>query len=334
MAEKTAVLLVNLGTPDAPDPASVRRYLGEFLSDPRVIDLPRWKWLPILHGIILRVRPKKSAALYQSIWTDNGSPLLVYSLKQKESLGKRLANDDVRVELAMNYGNPSLPSVLEELHQWGMKKLIVLPLFPQYSSTTTASAWDGVVRAVSKWRNLPELELIRDYPDHPRLIEALTGRVQTAISDYGQPDTLILSYHGIPVRYAETGDDYPERCRKTTDALRDKFPDLDIIESFQSKFGNEQWLEPSTSDILEELPARGKKNVFVAAPSFTSDCLETLEELKNENAAVFHQAGGISFHYLPAVNDSPQFMDCLEDLVRRYLGTEKSAKKDEGVLQK
>jgi ferrochelatase len=320
MTEKTAVLLVNLGTPDSPDTGSVRRYLGEFLSDPRVIDLPRWKWLPILHGIILRVRPRKSARLYQSIWSVHGSPLLYWSQKQRDALEKRLTPDDVKVELAMNYGNPSLQVTLNKLHRWGMRKLILLPLFPQYSSTTTAAVWDRALQTLSKWRDLPELVFIRDYADHSGFIDAVADRIRSHIAESSSPDALILSYHGIPVRYAESGDDYPERCRKTTDALKKRFPGLRIIESFQSKFGNEKWLEPATSTVLRKLPADGIKNILVAAPSFTSDCIETLEELQKENATVFHLAGGNRFHYIPAVNDHPLFIDCLEDLVRKSMG--------------
>jgi ferrochelatase len=321
MTEKTAVLLVNLGTPDAPDTASVRRYLGEFLSDPRVIDLPRWKWLPILHGIILRIRPRKSARLYQSVWSDNGSPLLYWSQRQRDALEERLRGDHIRVELAMNYGHPSLPNKLEELHRWGMRRLVLLPLFPQYSSTTTAAVWDRTIRTVAKWRDLPEFLFIRDYADHTDYIDAIADRIRPYLAESAVPEALILSYHGIPVRYAEDGDDYPERCRKTTSALRAKFPNLKIIESFQSKFGKEPWLEPATSSVLRKLPADGIKNILITAPSFTSDCIETLEELQEENAAVFHRAGGIHYHYLPAVNDHPLFIDCLENLVRGRIGS-------------
>lgn len=321
MTEKTAVLLVNLGTPDAPDTASVRRYLGEFLSDPRVIDLPRWKWLPILHGIVLRVRPRKSAQLYQSIWSDKGSPLLYWSRKQREALDERLAPDHIRVELAMNYGHPSLASSLDALHRWGVRRLVLLPLFPQYSSTTTAAVWDCTVRAISRWRDVPELLFIRDYAGHAGYIDAIASRIRTYIAESHAPDGLVLSYHGIPVRYAEDGDDYPERCRITTEALKAEFPGMTIIESFQSKFGNEPWLEPATAEVLRELPADGMKNILITAPSFTADCIETLEELQKENAAVFLKAGGSQYRYIPAVNDHPLFIDCLEDLVRQRLGS-------------
>jgi ferrochelatase len=317
--EKTAVLLVNLGTPNAPDTRSVRRYLSEFLSDPRVIDLPRWEWLPILHGIILRIRPKKSAELYRRIWTQKGSPLLYYCRRQQQALQQRLATTGLCVSLAMTYGAPSMQQQLDSLFAWGMRRLIVVPLFPQYSSTTTASVWDCVQRAVGCRRTLPEISFIHDYPNHPLLIRAIAERIERAIEMWGRPDALILSYHGIPVRYAQAGDEYPQRCRITTEALRQKRPDLRVIESFQSKFGHEAWLRPSTADMLKHLTKEGIRSVFVCAPGFTADCLETLNELAVENAALFLRSGGRSFHYIPAVNDSPCFIDCLEQLVRNRL---------------
>ncbi|WP_019241585.1 MULTISPECIES: ferrochelatase [Bacillus] len=317
--EKTAILLVNLGTPDTPEPASVKSYLKEFLSDPRVIDLPRIQWLPILHGIILRVRPKKSAKLYQSIWTEQGSPLLLNSQKQQDALQKRFNSKNIHVGLAMTYGNPSIASEVERLHKMGIKKLIVLPLFPQYSSTTTASVWDRVVCSLSKSRDIPELIFVRDYPDHPFFVKFLTNRIQTSIDIQGNPDCLVLSYHGIPLRYAETGDDYPSRCRKTTDAIQQHFPNLHIIESFQSKFGKEPWVEPSTSDTLIQLAKEGYRNIMIMAPSFTADCLETLEELEVENKELFLDAGGQSYHYIPAANDDPLFIDALEDIAMSYV---------------
>lgn len=317
--EKTAVLLVNLGTPDAPNPKSVRRYLAEFLSDSRVIDLPRWKWLPILHGIILRVRPKKSAKLYQSVWTDQGSPLLLNGQKQQAALQERLSGTGVKVVLAMSYGLPNLSEELEKLHQWGMHHLMVLPLYPQYSSTTVGPIWDGLQRSLAGWRDLPELLFLRDYPDHPSYIAAMVARVHHYIAMHGKPDRLILSYHGIPIRYAQTGDDYPQRCRITTELMRQNLPELAILETFQSKFGNEEWLTPPTIDTVRSLAHQGAHHVAVIAPGFSADCLETLQELAQENAKAFYEAGGQQFDYIPAVNDSEPFIDCLEDLVRQNL---------------
>lgn len=317
--EKTAVILINLGTPDAPDTSSVRTYLKQFLSDRRVIDLPRWKWLPILHGIVLQVRPAKSAKLYQSIWTEEGSPLLTYCQKQTELLRERIQSDQLKVSLAMNYGHPSIKDELDKLHEWGAKKLIIVPLFPQYSSTTTASIWDSVQAVVSKWRDIPEICFIRDFADHPKWIELLSKRIEDGIKTFGEADAIVLSYHGIPERYAQTGDDYPSRCRLTTDALRNKFPTLEFVETFQSKFGNDPWLEPATSNVLTKLAEEGKTNVWIMAPAFTAECLETLEELEVENKKIFIEAGGKSYHYLPAANDDPQFIDCLEELVEVYM---------------
>jgi len=317
--EKTAVLLVNLGTPSATDIASVRQYLKEFLSDRRIIDLPRWRWLPVLHGIILRVRPNKSARLYESIWTDGGSPLMINSQAQQLALQERLAGDDVKVVLAMRYGQPSVSDELEKLHKWGVRKLIVLPLFPQYSSTTTASIWDCVQQTMSTWMDIPEVIFVRDFPDQPKFIQLLTERVKACTKENGQPDALILSYHGIPKRYADTGDDYPERCRKTTEALRKQIPNIEIIESFQSKFGKEPWLKPSTSEILQKMAKEGKTYVQMMAPAFTADCLETLEELEKENFALFMEAGGQKYKYLHAANNHPLFIDCLEEIVRTYI---------------
>lgn len=317
--EKTAVLLVNLGTPDAPDEKSVRRYLAEFLSDPRVIDLPRWKWLPILHGIILRVRPKKSAKLYQSVWTDAGSPLLLNGRWQQTALQERLTDTGVKVVLAMSYGKPYLDAELQKLHQWGVRRLVVVPLYPQYSSTTVGSIWDGLQCSLADWRDLPELTFIRDYPDQPSYIETLADRIHNYVAEHGAPDRLLLSYHGIPIRYAQNGDDYPQRCRITTELIKQQFPELSILETFQSKFGNEEWLKPATIDTVRALAAQGSKQIAVIAPGFSADCLETLQELAQENARAFYEAGGQQFSYIPAVNDHPFFIDCLEDLVRQRL---------------
>ncbi|GEB78048.1 hypothetical protein SIN01_23930 [Sporolactobacillus inulinus] len=226
--EKTAVLLVNLGTPEAADTQSVRRYLAQFLSDRRVIDLPRWKWLPILHGIILRVRPKRSAKLYKSIWTEEGSPLILHARRQQVALQERLSETAIDVVLAMSYGRPGLGDALDQLHRQKVRRLLVLPLYPQYSSTTVGSIWDGVQRSLTGWRDVPELLFIRDYPVHPDYIAALVARVQHYVAKHGEPDRLLLSYHGIPLRYAEAGDDYPERCRLTTEQLKRRLPDLAI----------------------------------------------------------------------------------------------------------
>lgn len=317
--KKTAILLVNLGTPDYYDTKSVRKYLKQFLGDKRVIDEPRWKWLPILHGVILRVRPKKSAQLYKTIWTEEGSPLLIHSNRQKDTLQSRFSSDNVRVSLAMTYGNPSIKSELKKLQQWGAEKFIILPMFPQYSSTTTAPVWDQVTTELQSWRAIPEVVFIRDFPNEKNFIKCLVEDIKNYIKDEGKPDALLLSYHGIPVKYAEDGDDYPKRCQLTTEAVEKYFPDLNIIQCYQSKFGNDPWLEPNTGDVLESLGKEGKQHVLIMAPAFTADCLETIEELEMEHKEIFLQSGGKKYHYLPAVNDNPLFIDSLETIVRKYL---------------
>lgn len=317
--EKTAILLVNLGTPDQPTTSSVRSYLKEFLSDSRVIDTPRWKWMPVLHGIILRTRPPKTAKLYQSIWTNEGSPLLTISIKQKQELEKQFAHSNIKVSLAMNYGKPSINDELEKLHTWGMRRLIVVPLFPQYSSTTTGSVWDHLNQTLSKWRDIPEVIFIRDYPDHPIWIKLLKTRIEECTKKHGHPDAVVLSYHGIPKRYVSDGDDYPYQCLKTTQALKKELPDHNIITCYQSKFGKEPWLEPSTSETLRHLAKCGSRHIHILAPSFTVDCLETLEELQVENHTIFMENGGEKYHYIEAANDDPLFIECLVDIIKPYL---------------
>ena len=317
--DKKAVLLVNLGTPDKPVSSSIRPYLGQFLSDRRVIDLPRWKWLPILHAFILPVRSKRNVAAYQQIWTDEGSPLLYFSSKQREALDEIIQDSNTKVALAMNYGNPSISHELEKLHKWGVRKLIILPLFPQYSSTTTASVWDHVTQTISKWKDIPEVIFIRDFANHPKWIELLKKRIEDGRKLYGKSDIILMSYHGIPKRYVSGGDDYPYRCHETTQALKKLLPDTTIMTSYQSKFGKEPWLEPSTSDTLINLAHQGVKHVHVMSPCFTADCLETLEELEKENKQIFLNNGGKEYHYLKAANDDPLFIECLANILSPYL---------------
>ncbi len=316
---KKELLLVNLGTPDKPVSSSIKSYLREFLSDRRVIDLPRWKWLPILHTFILPVRSKRNISAYQQIWTEDGSPLLYYSSKQHEALALKVQDRNIKIALAMNYGNPSISDELEKLHEWGARKLIILPLFPQYSSTTTASIWDHATQTISKWMDIPEVVFIRDFANHPKWIELLKKRIEDGTKTYGKPDVILLSYHGIPTRYASGGDDYPQRCHMTTQALKELLPDATIMTSYQSKFGKEPWLEPSTSDTLANLAQQGVKHVHITSPCFTADCLETLEELERENKQIFINNGGEEYHYLKAANDDPLFIDCLADILSPYL---------------
>ncbi|TKI06251.1 ferrochelatase [Martelella alba] len=303
--EKKGVLLVNLGTPDAATPAAVKRFLAEFLSDRRVVDTPRWLWRPILYGIILPFRSPRVAKLYRSIWMTGGSPLLVYSKRQQAALAARLP--DAVVELAMSYGRPELPGALRRLLAAGISELVVLPLYPQYSSSTSASIWDAVARVLAGCRKLPSVRFIRDYADHPAYITALRDSISDSFAKHGRPDRLILSFHGIPQRYARDGDDYPQRCEDTRRLLVAAldFPPERIMLTFQSRFGREPWLTPYTDQTLGGLPAQGVRHVQILCPGFSSDCLETLEEINVQNREIFLHAGGEKYHYIPALNDSP-----------------------------
>ncbi len=318
--ETTGVLLVNLGTPDAPTPTAVRRYLAEFLSDPRVVEMPRLLWMPILHGIILRTRPARSAAAYRKIWTEQGSPLLTISREQEQALQQLLNQQmdrSVRVELAMRYGNPSIAEGLEKLRQQNARRIIILPLYPQYSATTTASTLDAIAKELKKWRWLPNLEFISHYHDHPDYIEALANSVQQYWQQHGQAEKLLMSFHGIPQEYADAGDPYQDECNTTARMLATRLrlePDAWAI-SFQSRLGKKQWLKPYTDETLKQWGADGVKGVQVICPGFPTDCLETLEEIAVENRGVFVAAGGGEYGYIPALNSSPEHMQVLAEIV-------------------
>jgi len=321
----TAVLLVNLGTPDAPTPAAVRRYLAQFLADPRVIDLPRWLWLPLLHGVILNLRPRRSARAYARIWTPQGSPLRVFSDALTAALDRRVRADSgnhVRVALAMCYGQPSIASVLDALQADGLRRLLVLPLYPQYSATSTGAVFDAVTTALQRWRWTPELRFINDYHADAAHIDALAQSVSAFRARHGAADVLLLSLHGIPQRYVRNGDPYFDQCMATARRLRVRLglDDKQLIVSFQSRVGREPWLQPYTDQTLRELPARGVRHVQVLCPGFAVDCLETLEEIAIENRDAFLAAGGERFEYIPALNDSPAQVESLAGLLRRNLG--------------
>lgn len=318
---KTGVLLVNLGTPDEPSPEAVKRYLSEFLTDKRVIDLNRWVWLPLLKGIILPRRVPRVAKLYQSIWTDDGAPLLAYSRQQQRALAKSLSGDIV-VGLAMTYGSPSLDSALGDMLSQGVNKLIVLPLYPQYSSTTTGAVWDALNASLAKRRNIPELIFIRDYATHPLYINALAETVSRSFEQHGRPDLLVFSYHGIPERYVEEGDDYPQRCLQTTQKLAESLglTDKDYLIVYQSRFGKEEWLKPYADETLAQLPAKDIKHIQVICPGFSADCLETLEEVAVTNSKLFLDAGGEEYHYIPALNADPLHIHFLQQLILNRLG--------------
>ncbi|GKX62203.1 ferrochelatase [Pragia fontium] len=312
---KTGILLVNLGTPDAPTAKAVKRYLAQFLHDRRVVDTNRFIWCPLLHWIILPSRSPKVAKLYQEVWTDEGSPLLVYSRKQQQALAARLP--DTPVELAMTYGSPSVNQALERLQRQNVQRLVVLPMYPQYSCSTTGAAWDAISAEFKKRRDLPEVVFIRDYAQHPQYIAALAQSIKDSFVQHGQPDLLLFSYHGIPQRYANEGDDYPLRCEATTQAV---VAALGLSESqykmtYQSRFGREAWLQPYTDETLKALPAQGVKRVQVICPGFSADCLETIEEIDKQNREFFMAQGGESYRYIPALNDSPAHIDLLQALV-------------------
>ena len=316
-APKIGVLLANLGTPDAPTSPALRRYLAEFLSDPRVIEVPRLLWWFILHGIILRVRPRKSAAAYRSVWTSEGSPLLAISRQQQAAIQQQLG-DGYSVKLGMRYGNPSIASALRELQHEGVRKIIVLPLYPQYAGPTTGSTFDAVASELTTWRWVPELHFINNYCDHPLYIAALANSVREHMEKNGQPQKIIFSYHGMPKRYLMAGDPYFCWCQKTT-RLVQEYLGLDkslCITSFQSRFGREEWLKPYTDTTLEQLPREGIKDVAIISPAFSADCLETLEELAVENRDLFLQAGGEKYRYIPALNDRPEHIALLADKIR------------------
>ena len=317
----TGLLLVNLGTPDSPATADVRRYLAEFLSDPRVVEAPRWLWWPLLHGVILNTRPRRSAEAYRRIWTDQGSPLLLHTRRQAEALQEALG-EAVRVVPAMRYGNPSIASGLQQLRDAGCGRILVLPLYPQYSATTTASTFDAVAEELKKWRHLPALRLVDQYHDHPGYIAALAASVRDFQAEKGKPDLLLFSFHGIPQRYADQGDPYPQQCERTARLLADALelaPDQWRL-SYQSRMGREPWLQPYTSDTLEKLAGQGIRHVQVLCPGFAADCLETLEEIAMENRELFLAAGGEQYQYIPCLNDRPEHIQTLADIARNNLG--------------
>jgi ferrochelatase len=320
----TGVLLTNLGTPDAPTPAALRRYLAEFLSDPRVIEKPRWLWWLVLHGIILNIRPRKAAKAYESVWTDNGSPLMEISRKQESALQKALdekSEQPVKVVLAMRYGNPSIRTGLEILKKANAQKIIVLPLYPQYSATTVASTFDAVMDVLKYWRNVPEMHFIREYYRQDAYINALTASIQEHWQQHGQPDKLLFSFHGLPKRYVDAGDPYRCHCEATAMQIASELQlkkDQWLL-TFQSRFGPEEWLKPYTDHTLEGWGKAGVKRVDVISPGFSADCLETLEEIGVENRDIFIEAGGQEYHYIPCLNDRTDHIDFLSRLVLQHV---------------
>ncbi len=320
---RVGVLLCNLGTPDEATPAATRRYLAEFLSDPRVIEIPPALWKPILHGVILRTRPAKSAAKYRDIWTPDGSPLMVWSRKQATMLRGYLGERGhaVSVRLAMRYGNPSVASRLDELKADGCTRVLVVPLYPQYSGTTTASVFDAVADWARQVRHVPELRFVNRFHDDPGYIRALAHSVQQHWQIHGRPDKLVMSFHGVPERTLTLGDPYHCECLKTARLLAERLAlkDGEWGVSFQSRFGKAKWLEPATQTVLEQLGRAGTRRVDVVCPGFVADCLETLEEIAIEGQESFKAAGGQDFHYIPCLNDDPLWLAALAEIVQDHL---------------
>ncbi|MGH8122594.1 MAG: ferrochelatase [Rudaea sp.] len=317
------VLLVNLGTPEAPTAAAVRRYLVEFLSDPRVIETPRWLWWLILHGVILRVRPARSARAYASIWTPQGSPLRV----QSEALAAALQEDlihrgtPVKVALAMRYGEPALAPAIAALHGAGVRRLLVLPLYPQFSAASTGSAFDGATRALTRLRWPPELRFVNDYHEDANYIDALATSVREYWREHGRAQRLLLSFHGLPQRYVDAGDPYFDQCQTTARLLRERLQlsEDEMAVSFQSRVGHEPWLQPYTDELLRRWPHENVRHVQVLCPGFAVDCLETLEEIAIRNRDDFTAAGGERLDYIPALNDGAEHVRALSALIRRHL---------------
>ena len=321
--EKLGILLVNLGSPDKPTTSAVRRYLAEFLWDRRVVDTSRWLWWLILHLVILRKRPKHSAKSYQKVWSDQGSPLIATSRLQAQAIEKALQKKfrgTVIVDLAMRYGKPSIKDGLNALRKAGARRLLILPMYPQYSATTTASVFDEVTNVLQSWRWLPDLRFINHYHDHPKYINALAKSIQQHWAKNQRADKLLFSFHGIPQRYVDSGDPYYCHCLKTArltaEALQLDDDEWQVV--FQSRFGREPWLQPYCDKTLQQLPSQGVKSVDVICPGFSADCLETIEEIDMENRQLFLDAGGENFNYIPALNHSDDHIDALCEVLTAH----------------
>ncbi|MDF1530528.1 MAG: ferrochelatase [Sedimenticola sp.] len=321
---RTGILLINLGTPDSTSVGDVRRYLKQFLSDPRVIETPRLLWWLILNGVILRIRPARSAAAYRKVWTEQGSPLLFHTQAIAEKLEKAVQDAQqtpVSVVTAMRYGQPSIADGLEQLRQKNARRILVLPLYPQYSASTTASTFDEISRVLRGWRWIPELRFINHYHDQPGYIKALANSIRDYWNKHGEPDRLLLSFHGIPQSYQDKGDPYGRECNTTARLIAEQ---LELADdqwsiSFQSRVGTQVWLKPYTDETLKQWGAEGVGRVDVACPGFPADCLETIEEIGEENRDYFLEAGGKSYHYIPSLNSSDAHIESLKELTKLHL---------------
>lgn len=319
----TGILITNLGTPETPTTGALRRYLAEFLGDPRVIELPRLPWLALLHGIILNTRPKRSAHAYQKIWGEDGSPLLTITRQQAAALNDTLPehfDSPFKVAFGMRYGKPSIEDGLEKLRRADARRILILPLYPQYSATTVATTFDAAAEVLKRWRWIPDLRFVSHYHDDPGYIETLTGRIQTHWDEHGQPEKLLFSFHGLPESYVLSGDPYYCECHKTAQLVAEKLqisPDRWMV-IFQSRFGRSEWLKPYLDMTLANLPGQGVRSVQVIAPGFSVDCLETLEEIALAGKKIFLEAGGQSFGYIPALNDGSDHIALIADLIVKH----------------
>ncbi len=319
---KTGVLLINLGTPNSTSWWDIRRYLNEFLSDRRVIEVNPFVWKIILHLFILTFRPSKTAHAYKKIWRNesNESPLLFFTRSQANKLKDKIGSENIIVDFAMRYGSPSIKSRLNNLKEKGCENIVILPLYPQYAAATTATVCDEVYRSLMKMRWQPSLQIIPHYESDPKYIEALTNSIEKKIKEINwKPDLIISSYHGIPKSYFDKGDPYHCYCHKTTRLIKEKFSKVEIKLTFQSRFGPQEWLTPYTDKTLEDLPAKGIKNLLVICPGFASDCVETLEEINIQGRESFLQNGGKNFDLIPCLNDNSDHIGLFEKLVNKYL---------------
>ena len=319
---KTGVLIINLGTPDSTSWLDIRKYLKEFLSDRRVIEVNPILWKIILNFFILTFRPSKTAKAYKKIWLkkENMSPLRFYTISQSKKLSEEIKNDKILVDYAMRYGNPSIKSVIKKLQNQGCENLIILPLYPQYASATTASVCDEVYKTLSKIRWQPSLQVIPHYESEPMYIDALVNSINKKISEINwKPDLIVASYHGIPKKYFEKGDPYQCYCQKTSRLITEKFNKIHLITTFQSRFGPQEWLQPYTDKTFEKLPSEGKKNILVICPGFASDCVETLEEISIQGKETFIEAGGDNFDLIPCLNDNDDHINLFKNLVSKYI---------------
>ena len=319
---KTGVLLINLGTPDSTGWWDIRKYLKEFLSDRRVIEVNPFLWQIILNLFILTLRPSKTAKAYKEIWMEdkNMSPLRYYTMMQSQKLSKKFNTENLIVDFAMRYGSPSINRKIRDLKEKGCENLIILPLYPQYASPTTATVCDEVFRSLMKLRWQPSLQIISHYEENSLYIEAITNSIKKKISEINwKPDLIVASYHGIPKKYFDKGDPYHCYCMKTTRLLKEKFNSIEIMTTFQSRFGPQEWLTPYTDKTLEEIPKQGKKNILVICPGFASDCVETLEEIAIQGKESFIDAGGENFDLIPCLNDNEDHINLLQNLVDDYL---------------